>query len=61
MDWNALAHRILNGVDRFNHNLETSANSMFTNGYLTTGGQAFKADKQMIEAAGFEVGHLVNA
>lgn len=37
------------------------ANSMFTNGYLTTGGQDFSADKQMIEDAGFEVGHLVNA
>ena len=37
------------------------ANSMFTNGYLTTGGQNFDADKQMIEDAGFEVGHLVNA
>ncbi len=37
------------------------ANSMFTNGYLTTGGQDFNADKQMIEDAGFEVGHLVNA
>jgi biotin synthase len=37
------------------------ANSMFTNGYLTTGGQNFEDDKQMIEDAGFEVGHLVNA
>jgi biotin synthase len=37
------------------------ANSMFTNGYLTTGGQDFSADKQMIEDAGFKVGHLVNA
>lgn len=37
------------------------ANSMFTNGYLTTGGQDFSADRQMIEDAGFEVGHLVNA
>jgi len=37
------------------------ANSMFTNGYLTTGGQDFEADKRMIEDAGFEVGHLVNA
>ncbi len=37
------------------------ANSMFTNGYLTTGGQDFAADKRMIEDAGFEVGHLVNA
>lgn len=37
------------------------ANSMFTNGYLTTGGQDFDADRRMIEDAGFEVGHLVNA
>jgi len=37
------------------------ANSMFTNGYLTTGGSGYEADKQMIEDAGFEVGHLVNA
>ena len=37
------------------------ANSMFTNGYLTTGGQDFEADKRMIEDAGFELGHLVNA
>jgi biotin synthase len=37
------------------------ANSMFTNGYLTTGGQQFEADRQMIEDAGFEIGHLVNA
>jgi biotin synthase len=37
------------------------ANSMFTNGYLTTGGQDFEADRRMIEDAGFEVGHLVNA
>ncbi len=37
------------------------ANSMFTNGYLTTGGQNFDADKHMIESAGFTVGHLVNA
>jgi biotin synthase len=37
------------------------ANSMFTNGYLTTGGQCFEDDKKMIEDAGFEIGHLVNA
>jgi len=37
------------------------ANSMFTNGYLTTGGQNFDDDRKMIEDAGFEVGHLVNA
>jgi len=38
-----------------------AANSMFTNGDLTTGGQNFEADKRMIEDAGFEIGHLVNA
>jgi biotin synthase len=38
-----------------------AANSMFTNGYLTTGGQNFEEDKKMIEDAGFEIGHLVNA
>lgn len=37
------------------------ANSMFTNGYLTTGGQDFDADKKMIEDAGFQLGHLVDA
>jgi len=37
------------------------ANSMFTNGYLTTGGQSFENDKKMIEDAGFKIGHLVNA
>ncbi len=37
------------------------ANSMFTNGYLTTGGQGFEADKRLIEDAGFEIGHLVDA
>lgn len=37
------------------------ANSMFTNGYLTTGGSGYEADKRMIEDAGFELGHLVNA
>lgn len=37
------------------------ANSMFTNGYLTTGGQNFYADKKMIEDVGVEVGHLINA
>ena len=37
------------------------ANSMFTNGYLTTGGSGYDADRKMIEDAGFEVGHLVNA
>ena len=31
------------------------ANSMFTAGYLTTGGQSYQQDKQMIEDAGFEI------
>jgi len=31
------------------------ANSMFTAGYLTTGGQSYEQDKQMIEDAGFEI------
>ena len=31
------------------------ANSMFTAGYLTTGGQDYETDKEMIESAGFEV------
>jgi biotin synthase len=31
------------------------ANSMFTSGYLTTGGQDFETDKQMIEDAGFTI------
>jgi biotin synthase len=31
------------------------ANSMFTAGYLTTGGQSYEEDKQMIEDAGFEI------
>ncbi len=31
------------------------ANSMFTAGYLTTGGQDFETDKRMIEDAGFEI------
>jgi len=28
---------------------------------LTTGGRNFEQDKKMIEDAGFEIGHLVNA
>ncbi len=32
-----------------------AANSMFTNGYLTTGGQGHEADMAMIRAAGFHV------
>jgi biotin synthase len=31
------------------------ANSLFTEGYLTTGGQGYTADMEMIEAAGFRV------
>lgn len=31
------------------------ANSMFTAGYLTTGGQSYDEDKQMIEDAGFKI------
>ncbi len=31
------------------------ANSMFTAGYLTTGGQDYDTDKQMIEDAGFKI------
>jgi len=31
------------------------ANSMFTAGYLTTGGQSYEQDKQMIEDAGFAI------
>jgi biotin synthase len=31
------------------------ANSMFTAGYLTTGGQSYEQDKQMIEDAGFVI------
>lgn len=31
------------------------ANSMFTAGYLTTGGQSYEEDKRMIEDAGFEI------
>jgi biotin synthase len=33
-----------------------AANSIFTRGYLTTGGQSDDADRAMIEEAGFEVG-----
>jgi biotin synthase len=38
-----------------------AANSMFTNGYLTTGGQGHAADIAMIEAAGFHVAELTRA
>jgi biotin synthase len=53
--------RIAGGRETCLRNPLYPANSMFTNGYLTTGGQDFNADKQMIEDAGFELGHLVNA
>jgi len=32
-----------------------AANSIFTNGYLTTGGQGYQADLALIESAGFHV------
>lgn len=32
-----------------------AANSIFTNGYLTTVGQGYQADVAMIESAGFHV------
>jgi biotin synthase len=35
------------------------ANSMFTEGYLTTGGQGYERDRAMIEDAGFRVAELV--
>ena len=35
------------------------ANSMFTRGYLTTGGQGCDADRLMLEAAGFKVTALL--
>lgn len=35
------------------------ANSMFTRGYLTTGGQGIEADRAMLEAAGFTVTALI--
>lgn len=37
------------------------ANSMFTNGYLTTPGQGIAADRAMIEAAGFHVTEVTQA
>lgn len=36
-----------------------AANSLFSQGYLTTGGQGFEADKQMIEDAGFRIGQIL--
>ena len=38
-----------------------AANSIFTEGYLTTGGQSESEDMQMIEEAGFHVAELVTA
>ncbi len=35
------------------------ANSMFTEGYLTTGGQGYEKDMRMIEDAGFRLAELV--
>lgn len=35
------------------------ANSMFTRGYLTTGGQGVEADRAMLAAAGFQVTALI--
>jgi biotin synthase len=35
------------------------ANSLFVDGYLTTPGQGFEADVQMIEDAGFRVAEIV--
>lgn len=37
------------------------ANSLFCNGYLTTPGQGYEADLQMIADAGFQVAELVEA
>lgn len=37
------------------------ANSLFTNGYLTTGGQGYQADLAMIEAAGFKITDITQA
>lgn len=36
------------------------ANSMFTEGYLTTGGQGNEADRRMIELAGFRIAGIVD-
>jgi biotin synthase len=37
------------------------ANSLFVNGYLTTGGAGYERDVRMIEDAGFRVAELVEA
>lgn len=51
--------RIAGGRETVLRNLQPlalyPANSMFTAGYLTTGGQSYDEDKQMIEDAGFEI------
>lgn len=38
-----------------------AANSMFTEGYLTTPGQGWERDRALLEDAGFRVGHWVKA
>jgi biotin synthase len=38
-----------------------AANSMFTEGYLTTSGQGYATDMALLTAAGFEVGELTQA
>jgi biotin synthase len=35
------------------------ANSMFSEGYLTTGGQGYEKDVKMIEDAGFKLAQVV--
>jgi biotin synthase-like enzyme len=37
------------------------ANSIFTRGYLTTGGQGHAADLALIEATGFQVAEITDA
>ncbi len=37
------------------------ANSMFTNGYLTTPGQGYSADMAMLKAAGFHIAEITQA
>jgi len=49
MNWQELSERAL---------ALFPANSMFTNGYLTTEGQGHPADMAMIKAAGFTVEHI---
>ncbi|MFH1476502.1 MAG: biotin synthase BioB [Verrucomicrobiota bacterium] len=38
-----------------------AANSMFTNGYLTTGGQGYAADLTMLKAAGFTIEEITHS